>query len=144
MLVVDVNILVYAVNHVAPQHDCVRSWWESALRGDEAVALCWPVVSGFLRVTTRPHGAEKPISMARAIDLMDEWFAQPNVCVVDPTVDHWEIFRGLLLNVGHSGKLTSDAHLAAIAIGNGARLASCDTDFARFQKLRWVNPLAAG
>jgi predicted nucleic acid-binding protein len=37
--------------------------------------------------------------------------------------------------------LVADAHLAAIAIEHGAELNSCDTDFARFAGLRWVNPL---
>jgi len=37
----------------------------------------------------------------------------------------------------------SDAHLAALAIAHGAELNSCDTDFARFAGLRWVDPLDA-
>ena len=34
-----------------------------------------------------------------------------------------------------------EPHLAALAISHGAELVSCDTDFARFPKLRWRNPL---
>ena len=43
---------------------------------------------------------------------------------------------------GDDGNLTTDAHLAALAISHGAVLASCDADFARFSRLRWHNPTA--
>lgn len=40
------------------------------------------------------------------------------------------------------GGVVSDAHLAALAIEHGLKLASADTDFARFTELTRVNPLA--
>jgi predicted nucleic acid-binding protein len=36
----------------------------------------------------------------------------------------------------------TDAVLAALAIENGAVLASTDQDFRRFPELRWTNPLS--
>jgi predicted nucleic acid-binding protein len=48
----------------------------------------------------------------------------------------------LLLELGVAGNLTSDAHLAALAIEHQAELVSTDADFARFPGLRWFNPLA--
>jgi len=44
--------------------------------------------------------------------------------------------------MGAAGNLVSDAHLAALAIEHGAELCSADTDFARFPRLRWSNPLS--
>jgi hypothetical protein len=41
-------------------------------------------------------------------------------------------------------ELTTDAHLAALAIEYQAELASTDADLARFRGLRWFHPLAAG
>jgi hypothetical protein len=32
----------------------------------------------------------------------------------------------------------------ALAIEHGAELCSCDTDFARFGGLRWIDPLRSG
>jgi len=46
----------------------------------------------------------------------------------------------LLDRTGTAGNLTSDAHLAALAISLGATLVSCDADLGRFPALRWVNP----
>lgn len=48
----------------------------------------------------------------------------------------------ILTGTGTAGNLTTDAHLAALAIENGAVLCSTDGgDFSRFRGLRWVNPL---
>jgi len=43
--------------------------------------------------------------------------------------------------LGTGGNLTTDAHLAALAIEHGAELCSCDADFSRFAGLRWLDPL---
>jgi predicted nucleic acid-binding protein len=64
------------------------------------------------------------------------------VIVLEPGEEHWALLRELLLETGTAGNLTADAHLAALAIGQGAELCSTDSDFARFKALRWSNPLA--
>jgi predicted nucleic acid-binding protein len=43
--------------------------------------------------------------------------------------------------IGAGGNLTSDAHLAALAIEHGATPCSHDNDFSRFAGLRWEDPL---
>lgn len=58
-----------------------------------------------------------------------------------PTERHWDIFRRIISPLGSAGNLTTDAHLAALAIEHGATLCSTDVDFSRFQMLQWINPL---
>ena len=70
------------------------------------------------------------------------WLSRPYVAVIDPGARHAEILFGLLVSLGTAGNLTTDAHLAALAIEHQAELHSIDADFARFPGLRWVNPLA--
>jgi predicted nucleic acid-binding protein len=65
----------------------------------------------------------------------------PLVEVLNPTQHHADILFGLLLELGTAGNLTTDAHLAALAIEYHAELVSTDADFARFPGLRWFNPL---
>jgi predicted nucleic acid-binding protein len=48
---------------------------------------------------------------------------------------------GFLRTEGKGGNLTTDAHLAALAIEARATLHTVDTDFLRFPCLKWVNPL---
>lgn len=142
MVLLDVNVLIYAVNLSAPQHEGVRLWIEKTRDADELIALCWETLSGFLRIATNPRSVMQPLGRDAALACIDAWLRLPDARVIGPVVGHFEIFRSLLDESQAVGNLVTDAHLAAIAIGNGARLASCDSDFARFSKLRWINPLA--
>ncbi|MCW5981630.1 MAG: type II toxin-antitoxin system VapC family toxin [Bryobacteraceae bacterium] len=141
MILIDVNLLIYAVNSDAPLHRAAKSWLEAALSGPETVGLSWSVLLAFLRLTTRSGLFQKPLPVKAAFDLLDSWLAQPSVVTVEPTTQHIRVLRRLLLPSGTAGNLTSDAHLAALAIEHGAELCSSDNDFARFPGLRWRNPL---
>jgi hypothetical protein len=141
MILVDANILIYAVNADAPLHRIAKSWLESALSGPETVGVPWTVLLAFLRLTTRPGVFEKPLSPQVAFEVVDDWLSQPALVTVEPTAQHLRVLRDLLLPLGLGGNLTSDAHLAALAIEHAAELCSSDGDFARFPRLRWRNPL---
>jgi toxin-antitoxin system PIN domain toxin len=142
MKLVDANLLVYSVNDNAPQHDLARKWLEETLAGDETVGFAWIVLIGFLRLTTRAPIFQKPLSTSRVLDLMELWLSQPCATIVHPGDRHFEILRKLLLPLGTAGNITTDAHLAAIAIEHGAEVYSTDGDFRRFPGVRWRNPLA--
>lgn len=137
----DVNLLIYAIDEEAPRHAKAREWLEEVLSGTEAVAFAWAVLLGFVRISTNPIALENPLSAEEALDYVDGWLEQPVADVVHPTPDHPSLLRELLEPTGAAGNLTSDAHLAALAMEHGAELCSCDTDFARFTGLRWVDPL---
>ncbi len=141
MIIVDVNLLIYAVNRDAPMHRKAKSWLEAVISGTETVGLPWNVLLAFLRLTTRSGLFQKPLRVKSAFDLVDEWLKQPAVTVIEPTARHLTTLRDLILPLGTGGNLTSDAHLAALAIEHGAQLCSADNDFARFGRLRWRNPL---
>ena len=142
MKLVDVNLLLYAVNEDAPFHHQAKAWLERVLTGTETVAFTWSVLLAFLRLSTRSAVFPHPLSAEAAFDVVESLLSQPCVAVLQPTVRHFGILRGLLLPFGAAGNLTSDAHLAAIALEHGAELCSSDHDFARFPAVRWVNPLA--
>lgn len=142
MILLDANLLVYAVNEDAPLHQGARPWLESVLSGPESVGFAWDALLAFLRLSTRAGVVPRPLPMATALDLVDEWLVQPNATVVQATDSHPRVLRDLMLHLGAGGNLTSDAHLAALAIEHGATLCSTDNDFSRFPGLRWRNPLA--
>ena len=141
MKLLDLNVLIYAVNRDSHAHDMARSWLERVLGEDEVVGIPWVVLVGFLRVTTGPRSMRSPLSAGAAIGVVDGWLALPNVVAVDPGESHWTILRELLGKTGTAGNLTTDAHIAALAIEHDAELCSTDADFGRFQGVRWVNPL---
>jgi uncharacterized protein len=142
MIIVDANLLIYAVNADAALHREAEKWLEAAFSGTETVGFAWNVVLGFLRVTTKSGMFRRSISVEAAFDLLGDWFSQPTALLVEPGPQHFQILRKLLVPLGTGGNITSDAHLAALAIEHGAQLCSADSDFARFGGLRWHNPLA--
>ncbi len=143
MRILDLNILLYAVNADSPNHARARRWLEQAIGGTEAVALPWVVILGFLRITTSRQVFAAPLDPTDAIAIVDSWLARPNVVRLDPGDRHWQILSSLLTEAGAAGNLTTDAHLAALAIENGCELCSTDADFGRFQQLNWMNPLGS-
>jgi toxin-antitoxin system PIN domain toxin len=137
----DVNLLIYAIDEGAPRHPEARKWLEEVLSGTESVAFSWAVLLGFVRISTNPVAFENPLSAEEALDYVEGWLEQPVADVIHPAPGHASLLRELLEPTGAAGNLTSDAHLAALAIEHGAELCSSDTDFARFAGLRWVDPL---
>jgi toxin-antitoxin system PIN domain toxin len=144
VILVDANLLIYAVDADSAHHKRARRWLEEALSADTWVGLPWIVLLAFLRITTRAGIMRKPLAPGQAVDFVDEWLAQPYVALVVPGEQHWGVLRNLLLSDGTAGNLTSDAHLAALAIEHGCQIASADNDFRRFSGLTLVNPLADG
>jgi len=142
MILLDANLLIYAVNQDAPLHRSAKQWLEAALSGKETVGFSWNVLLAFLRLTTRTGLFRRPLKVDAALDIVDSWLDQTCATIVHPGPRHLSILRELLQHVGTGGNLTSDAHLAALAIEHGAELCSSDTDFARFGGLQWRNPLA--
>jgi uncharacterized protein len=141
MKLVDVNLLIYAVNRDAPLHRTAKIWLEQALTGSETVAFSWSVLLAFLRLTTRPGLFRNALSVDAAFEVIHSWLEQPAAIIVHPGGQHLRVLQDLLGPLGTGGNLTSDAHLAALAIEHGAEVCSCDADFARFPALRWRNPL---
>lgn len=141
MIVLDVNLLIYAVNEDAPNHRQAKAWLETVLSGTETVGLPWIVLLAFLRLTTRAGLFQRPLPVDAAFDIVNAWLHQPNVIVPEPTARHLQTMRDLISPLGAGGNLTSDAFLAALAVEHGAELCSTDNDFGRFKRLRWRNPL---
>jgi len=139
----DVNVLVYAIDEDSRHHATARPWLEEALSGSETLAFCWNVLLGFVRLSTRLVVFERPLDASEALDLVESWLGQPGATGVEPTARHPAILRDLLTQAGTAGNLTTDAHLAALAIEHGAELCSYDGDFARFPGLRSSRPAAA-
>jgi len=137
----DVNLLIYAVDESSRHHARARPWLEQALSGTEEVGFAWLALLGFIRISTNPAAFGNALSPARAFEFVESWLDAPVAIVAHPTERHASHLRDLLEPLGTAGNLTSDAHLAALAIEHGAELCSHDGDFARFPGLRWRDPL---
>jgi toxin-antitoxin system PIN domain toxin len=141
VILVDVNLLVYAWDSRAPQHEAARGWLDARLSESTRVAIPWESALGFLRVVTNPRIYQHPASVDRAWMQVTEWLDCENVWIPQAGDDHASVLGGLLRDLGGGAKLVPDAHLAALAIEHGLTLCSTDGDFARFPRLRWTNPV---
>lgn len=140
MLLVDANVLLYAINRDAPLHRACRAWLATALGGRLRVAIAWTVLLAFLRVATRAGLFARPLSPAEAFGLIDAWLSAPASAVVTPAERHPALLRDLVLGLGTGGNLASDAHLIALALEHGGSVVSCDHDFRRFPSLPVIDP----
>jgi uncharacterized protein len=136
LVVVDANVLLYAVDTATAHHQQSRSWLDTSLAGAEAVGLAWVALLAFVRVGTNPAILPAPMTVDEAVGQVEAWLGAPAAIVVHPTARHAGVLRGLMSETGTAGNLTTDAHLAALAIEHGAEIVSYDRDFARFAGVR--------
>jgi hypothetical protein len=141
MIVPDINVLIHAYNSDSPRHRAARKWWETTVAGPRPVGLAWAAMLGFIRIMTHRAILDNPMKATDAIRRVQSWLDCSCVEVLIPGERHAEILFKLLEDLGTAGNLTTDAHLAALAVEYQAELASTDPDFARFRGLRWFNPL---
>ena len=141
MKISDANLLLYAYNESAAQHGRAKEWLEERMSSPEIFGLSWQIITAFLRISTNARAFPLPFTLEEAVGIVEDWLAQPQVKILTPTEKHWKIFSDLILEGQTNGVLMMDAHLAALTIEHGATLATTDRDFARFSKLKIINPL---
>lgn len=143
MKLLDANILLHAYNPDFPDNSRARAWLEAALSGEEPVALAWTTILAFLRICTNPRAFTNPLSPADAGSVVSGWLDRSEVTILQPGPRHWEILQPLLSSAQARADLVTDAHLAALALEHGAVVCTNDRDFARFKKVRTLDPLGS-
>lgn len=141
-MLVDANILLYAVDEQSLPHDAARRWLEAALNGSRRVGLPWQSLLAFVRIVTHPRALATPLTPADAWSFVADWLDAPAAWVPQPGRGYRETLRRLVCDLDLRGNLVSDAALAALALEHGLGVVSADSDFARFPGLTWLNPLA--
>ena len=142
MVLLDVNVLLYAHRQDFPEHPAYRGWLEDLIQSPQAYGLTDLVLSSFLRIATHRRIFDPPTPPDAALSFVDQIRDRPNRVAITPGVRHWEIFSRLCRQVQCKGNLVQDAYLAALAIESGSEWITTDRDFSRFPGLRWRHPLA--
>ncbi|MCZ9293797.1 TA system VapC family ribonuclease toxin [Corynebacterium meitnerae] len=140
-MIVDANVLIYALGAPGAKQEPARAWLGDALNGDERVGLPWVSLLAFQRVTTNARIMKRPLSVDQAWGAIQTLISSDQVWIPEPGPRHAEILGRILRTSGATGNLVTDAHLAALAIEHGTEICSFDADFARFPDVRWFNPL---
>jgi toxin-antitoxin system PIN domain toxin len=142
VILVDVNLLVYAHVPSLPEHGRARKWLEEKLSGSAPVGIPWESLVGFTRLLSNPRVFQKALPVGAAWKRAAALLEPEAVWIPLPTERHEGVLSDLLGTRGLGARHVPDAHLAALAIEHGLTLCSTDGDFARFEGLRWTNPLA--
>ncbi|WP_323671705.1 TA system VapC family ribonuclease toxin [Candidatus Poriferisodalis multihospitum] len=141
MILPDVNVIVYAYKREEELHADYADWLNDAASGSEALALVDVVLTGFLRIVTNHRIYADPASLSEALSFVTALRAIGPARVVHATTATWQQFAAF---VGTDrllrGNLVPDTWLAAIAVTNGAKIATADAGFARFAGLEWFDP----
>ena len=139
-MIVDANVLLYAVDTQSHFHSKARTWLDEAMNGVERVGLPWSSLLAFQRIITHPRVTANPLTAAEAWSYVTDWLDADQAWVPTPGARHRDILGRLLIAGDLRGNLVTDTHLAALAIEHGTTICSFDSDFARFGGLRWINP----
>jgi toxin-antitoxin system PIN domain toxin len=140
-VLLDANLLLYAVDESSPQHEAAAAWLTEQLNGPRRVGLPWTSLTAFLRIASHPRASDAPLDAEEAWSFVADWLRSDVAWTPAPTDRHPEILGGLIRRHRITGNLVPDAHLAALAIEHGLALHSCDSDFARFPEITWIDPL---
>ena len=141
-MLVDANVLLYAVDEESRFHAEARGWLEEALNGTRRVGLAWVSLAAFVRIATNARAMPHPLPPADAWQIVEEWLDAPTVWIPEPGPGYRAILGRLITDLDLRGNLVGDAMLAALCIEHGLRMVSADSDFARFTEIEWVNPVA--
>jgi toxin-antitoxin system PIN domain toxin len=141
-VLLDANLLLYAVDRDSPHHERAAAWLTEVLNGPHRVALPWQTIGAFLRISTHPRIAATPLTAEEAWAFVARWLVAPATWVPPASQQTTALLGELLFRHDITGNLVTDAQLAALAWEIGAVVQSTDNDFARFPEVPWVNPLA--
>jgi uncharacterized protein len=141
MLLMDVNILVYAHREDTTDHPAYRDWVEDTINRGGAYGVSELVLSDFIRVVTHPKVFERPTPLAVALDVVNQIRGQPHAVLIRPGPWHWAIFEELRRPSDATGNLVPDAYHAALAIESGCDWITTDKGLLRFTGLRARHPL---
>jgi toxin-antitoxin system PIN domain toxin len=137
---IDANVLLYADNEDAQQHDAALLWLERALQGAQTLVVPWISALAYLRISTHGGIHATPNSIETAVAFLRTVLEAPNVIPGEPDGRHLDRLHDLLRPLGQGGNLVNDAHIAALALQYEATVVSFDNDFSRFAGVRWERP----
>jgi uncharacterized protein len=144
MRLVDTNVLIYAANQDATDHQACRDLLEQLRTSPQPTYLTWGIVYEFLRVVTHPSVLERPWDLRQAWSFVTALLAAPAFEVLSGTDRHHQVLGELIDEMPSlRGNLLHDVHIAALMREHGiTRIITRDGDFHRFDYLEVVDPLA--
>lgn len=143
MNTVDINVLLGAFFEESETHAPSVATIEGLRRSSQPLIIFPVVAAGFIRISTSRRMSDKPASTQMALSFLEALLVSPRNFIMDGGAQFWNEFSALVsYHSARDGDVT-DCQIAASAITQGATLYSFDRGFARFNRLKWVDPASA-
>jgi toxin-antitoxin system PIN domain toxin len=140
---VDANVLVYASNETAIEHERAKALVEQLLTGPTLTTLFWPVLLTYLRIATHPRIFERPLDSRRAASVIDQLELAPSVRIVGEGKAFWAAYQAIDIGRPISGNDVPDAAIVAMMTAHGvSTIYSRDRGFRRFDGIHVIDPFA--
>jgi hypothetical protein len=139
-VILDANVLLYAIVDGYPRHARIRNWLEAQLSAGRRLHVPWHSALAFLRISTNVRAMEAPLTTAQAWAALEQLLDHPQVHEIGPGAGYQRSLAGVLARHEPTGNLLMDASLAALALEHGLPMVSTDADFARFSEVVWIHP----
>jgi toxin-antitoxin system PIN domain toxin len=134
MILIDTNILLYAVNRDDPRSSTARRALESVINSGGPWVLSWSIVYEFLRVATHSRVFPSPLDAETAWAFIAEIIRHPNGVILTESDVHRETIDRCLAEAPRmQGNLLHDFHTAVLMREHGIeRIITEDRDFLMF------------
>ena len=141
MMLMDVNVLVYAHREDVRNHAAYRDWLEAVINSNTAYAYSELALSGFIRVVTHPKVFESPTALDTAIAFTEQLKTAGHAVLLQPGRHHWTLFLQCAQSISAQGNDIPDAYHAALAMEWDCDWMTTDKGFRRFKGLKVRHPL---
>jgi toxin-antitoxin system PIN domain toxin len=139
---IDTNILVYAANTRDPESEVAYELLDRLSRGPGLLYIFWPVIMGFLRISTRPVIAGAPLTPDEAIASVRRLIERPIVRSPGEHPGFLDLYAATVPH-GTRGDHVPDAHIATLMRQHGVRVIyTRDRDFRRYDGIEPRDPFA--
>lgn len=140
---VDANVLLYASDSASQVYAKAKALVSRMGEGPEIVYLFWPVLAGYLRMSTHPAIFAAPLTVETALANLAQLVERPHVRTPGEGESFWRVLGEVVADARPRGNLVPDAHLVALMRENGVRkILSRDRDLRRFSGIEVRDPFA--
>ncbi len=141
-ILVDTNILLYAVNPDAPQHAKAKGWLQETLSGGRPWCLTWSTIYEFLAVATHARFSERPLTAEQAWRVVASLLGHPSAEILIETPRHRQLSEEVMGGMPSvRGTFFHDCHIAALMREHDVRaIATADAEFRKFGFLEVLDP----
>jgi toxin-antitoxin system PIN domain toxin len=140
---VDTDVLLYASDESSAFNARASTLLQMLGAGPDLVYLFWPVVLGYLRVSTHPAIFQAPLSTADATANVDDLVSRAHVRTCGEVEGFWDTYRRVGRDTPTRGNLVPDAHIVTLMRQYGVTtIWSHDRDFRKFPGIDVRDPFA--